>query len=88
MKHLLRNIPWTVGLAAARGLHSLRRNVVVSNLSDSVVKCRLTLKDLQPKAVTSYTTTLKKHLQPQQLTPSVNEYELDALSVTTLVFEL
>ena len=62
--------------------------VVVSNLSDSAVKCRLSLKDLQPKAVTSYTTTLKKHLQPQQLTPSVNEYELDASSVTTLVFEL
>ena len=62
--------------------------VVVSNLSDSAVKCRLSLKDLQPKAVTSYTTTVKKHLHPQQLTPSVNEYELDASSVTSLVFEL
>lgn len=62
--------------------------VVVSNLAASAIQCRLSLKDLQPKAVTAYTTTLKKHLQAKSLVPTVNEFDLDASSVTTLVFDL
>lgn len=62
--------------------------VVMSNLSSSAMQFRLDLRDLAPQHITSYTTTLRKHLQPSALVPTLREFTLDASSVTTFVVDL
>jgi len=62
--------------------------VVVSNLSAATMDVRLNLKDVAPKSLQSYTTTLKKHLQQETLSASATEFKLEPSSVTTFVFDL
>ena len=62
--------------------------VVMSNLSAASMDVRLHLKGVAPKSLSSYTTTLKKHLQQQSLDSSRSEFSLEPSSVTTFVFDL
>ena len=62
--------------------------VVMSNLSAASMDVRLNLKGVTPKSLSSYTTTLKKHLQQQSLDASRSEFSLEPSSVTTFVFDL
>ena len=62
--------------------------VVMSNLSAASMDVRFNLKGVTPKSLSSYTTTLKKHLQQQSLDASRSEFSLEPSSVTTFVFDL
>lgn len=62
--------------------------VVLSNLTAANVDFRLGLGSLQPQTATAYVTSATKHLKPQPLVPTERNIQLDARSVTTLVFEL
>ena len=61
--------------------------VVVSNLGTSAMSFRLNVKDFAATRVSSYTTTLDKHLAQKTLSTTSNEFALEASSVTTFVFE-